>query len=145
MNTAEKRLNRVIFVLSIIGILIAIYVTQSFVRKTGIVCLNTDCEVVRKHPASYILGIPVPVFGLIGYSLLAFLAFLRTSTNNHELITKLLLGMLGISTFGVLFVGWFTYTEIVIIQAICTWCAVSAVNMVLIWLLTVRSYQISNR
>ena len=140
MNTAEKRLNRFIFFLSTIGILIALYVTQSFLRKTGIVCLNTGCEQVRKNPASYIFGIPVPVFGLIGYSLLALFAFLRTTTN-YELRTKpLLTWMLSISTFGVVFVSWFTWTELVIIRAVCTWCAVSAVNMVTIWLLTTKSY-----
>ena len=140
MNTSGKLLNRVIFFLSILGVLIALYVTQSFVRKTGIVCLNTGCEQVRKNPASYIFGIPVPVFGFIGYSFIAILAFLRTTTN-YELRTKLLLTwMLGISTFGVLFVSWFTYTELYIIQAVCTWCVVSAINMVFIFILTLYTY-----
>ena len=30
--------NRIIFALSLIGVVIAIYVTQSFVRQTSIVC-----------------------------------------------------------------------------------------------------------
>lgn len=134
-STAINNYNRVIFILSIIGVIIAIYVFQSFVRQTSIVCVNSGCETVRKSPYSYIFGFPVPGVGLIGYSFLAILAFLRTMSTDK----RLLYGMLGISTFGVMFVGWFTFTEIFIIKAICTWCAVSAVNMLVIFSLTVAS------
>lgn len=128
--------NRIIFVLCVVGILIAIYVLQSFLRKTSIVCLTTGCELVRKSPASYIFGIPVPAFGLVGYSVIAILAFLRTMSRDR----KLLLGMLGIATFGILFVSWFTYTEIFVIGAICTWCAISAMNMAAVFTLTLKSF-----
>lgn len=152
MNTKkEVLLNRIIFILSIIGMVIAIYVTQSFIRKTNIVCVNTGCEFVRKHPASYILGIPVPAFGLVGYSLLALLAFLRTTVLNKK-DSKVMIrdsrlhnAILGISGGGVLFVSWFTYTELFVIKAICTWCAVSAVNMVAIFILSLKNYQYKNK
>jgi len=139
----EKRLvvfNRIIFILSIIGVLIALYVTQSFLRKTNIVCVNTGCETVRKSAASYILGIPVPAFGLAGYSILAILAFFHTSMKKDILIKF----MLAIATFGVFFVSWFTYTELFIIKAICTWCAISAINMTVIFSLTLKSFFLEN-
>lgn len=133
------RINRIIFVLSLLGIIIAIYVLQSFLRGALIVCLNNGCELVRKNPASYVLGIPVPAFGLVGYSFLALLAFLKTTKNaNKRSISKL---MLGIATFGAIFVTWFTYTELYVIRAVCTWCAVSAVNMVIIFLLVLKNLQ----
>ncbi len=136
------RNNRLIFILSLIGIAIAIYVTQSFIRKTGIYCVNSGgCEAVRKSASSYLFGFfPVPAVGLIGYTVLAICAFLQT-TKLETLSSKLLVNIsLGMSTFGVLFVGWFTYTEIFIIKGICTWCAISAVNMCIIFGLTVSSY-----
>ncbi len=135
----EKRLttwNRIIFVLALIGVGVALYVTQSFLRNTNILCVNTGCELVRKSPASYIFGFPVPSVGLIGYSFLAIFAFLRTSSKSKILI-KL---MLAVSTFGVLFVSWFTYTELFVIKGVCTWCAISAVNMVTIFALTLKSF-----
>lgn len=135
----KKFLNRAIFILSLVGVVIALYVLQSFLRDEPIVCLNSGCELVRKSPASYLFGIPVPAFGLIGYSLLALLAFFRAtqfSILNSQFSLKL---MLGIATFGVAFVSWFTYTELFVIGAVCTWCAVSAVNMVVIFILTVFS------
>ena len=139
-NTYLRALNRAIFILSIIGVLIAIYVFQSFVRQAPIVCVNSGCELVRKNPASYLWGIPVPGVGLIGYSLLAILAFLRTTETKPQ--STLLRIMLGIGAFGVAFVSWFTYTELFVIRAVCTWCAISAVNMTVIFLLTLKSLRI---
>ncbi|MBI4062611.1 vitamin K epoxide reductase family protein [Candidatus Gottesmanbacteria bacterium] len=131
------RTNRVIFILSLAGIIIAIYVLQSFLRDAPIVCLNSGCELVRKNPASYILGIPVPAIGLIGYSVLAILAFAKTTKDvNKRVISSL---MLGIATFGAFFVTWFTYTELFVIRAVCTWCAVSAANMFIIFFLTLKN------
>lgn len=136
-----RKFNRIIFILSILGLIIAVYVFQSFLRKTSIVCINTGCETVRNSPFSYIFGIPVPGVGLAGYSFLAILSFLRTMSPDK----RFLYGMLGISTFGVVFVSWFTYTEIFIIEAICTWCAVSAANMLVIFLLTFTSVRLTDK
>ena len=135
VNKTLISFNRYIFVLSLIGIIIAIYVLQSFVRQSPIVCINTGCELVRKNPASYLYGIPVPAFGLVGYSLMAILAFLRTTVNDKRLVK----GIMAIAVFGVGFVSWFTYTELFVIKAICTWCAVSAINMIAIFFLTLQS------
>lgn len=119
-----------IFILSLLGIAIAAYVTQSFLRQAPIVCINSGCEIVRKSPYSNLFGIPVPGYGLMGYTILAILAFLRTTS--AKLNTQLLPWIVGIATGGVAFVGWFTYMELFVIRGVCTWCAVSAVNMVTI-------------
>lgn len=129
-------MNRIIFVLSLIGIFIAIYVLQGFLRNAPIVCINSGCELVRKHPASYLWGIPVPAFGLVGYTCIAILSFARTLSQNK----KLLLGILGVTVFGVGFISWFTLTEIFVIRAVCTWCAISASIMVFLFSLTLITF-----
>lgn len=136
-----RYLNRVIFVLAIVGILIAAYVTQSFVRKVGIICVSGGCELVRKSPASYLWGIPVPSVGLVGYSVIAILAFLRT-TNPAK---GLLYGLLGMTAFGVVFTSWFTYTELFVIKGVCTWCAISTVNMFVLFGLALKSYLLESK
>lgn len=137
----NKKLNRIIFVLAIIGIVIAAYVTQSFVRKVGIVCVTSGCEAVRKSPASYLWGIPVPSVGLLGYSIIAILAFLRTTINDQR-SKNLLKGILGMTAFGVAFTTWFTYTELFVIKGVCTWCAISTVNRFVLFYLALKSYQL---
>lgn len=124
------RMNRAIFFLSLLGIVMAIYVLQGFLRQAPIVCLNSGCEIVRKSPYSYLFGIPVPGYGLVGYTILAILAFLRSTSPKRN--KQLLPWIVGVATGGVAFIGWFTYMQLFVIRGVCTWCAVSAVNMVII-------------
>ena len=141
MNTQQKTINRIIFILSIAGLLMGIYVLQSFLRQTGIICLSGGgCEAVRRSPLSYPFGIPVPAVGVAGYTFLVILTFLRTVKDNK----KLLSWILGMATFGICFVTWFTYTEIFLIKGICMWCAISAVNMYIIFGLAVYETHIRN-
>lgn len=136
--TKGMKFNRIIFILSLLGIAMAIYVLQSFIRQTGIVCVTSGCELVRKSPASYLFGFfPVPAVGLIGYIILAICAFLKTTKLSPHASSLTTRTMLGMATFGVIFVSWFTYTELFVIKGVCTWCAISAVNMVVIFTLLV--------
>ena len=130
------QLNRIIFILSILGLCIATYVTQSFLRKTGIVCVSSGCELVRKNPASYFWGIPVPSVGLLGYFTIALLAFIRSLSDN----TNIIKGILGMTIFGICFTSWFTYTELFVIHGICMWCAISTVTMFLLFGFALKSY-----
>ena len=77
-------------------------------------CINSGCEIVRKSPYSYLFGVPVPGYGLVGYAILAILAFLRTTSG--KLNKQLLPWIVGIATGGVAFVGWFTYMELFVIR-----------------------------
>lgn len=137
----SRILNRIIFLLSILGLVMAIYVLQGFIRKSPIVCINTGCEAIRKNPLSYPLGIPIPAFGLTGYLLLSIIAFFRTTSSNPILLKSIL----AISIGGVIFVSWFTTVEIFIIHAICTWCAFSAINMVIIFIISLKSFFLTTK
>jgi len=140
METTLKSLNRIIFILSIAGLIMGVYVLQSFLRQTGIVCLTGGgCEAVRKNALSYPFGIPVPAVGVAGYTFLMVISFLRTFKKNKGLLW----GIFGMALFGICFVSWFTYTEIFLIKGICMWCAISAVNMYIIFGLTVKSLMIA--
>lgn len=140
----NQKYNRIIFILSLLGIAMAIYVLQSFLRQSPIVCISTGCDVVRKSPYSYPFGIPVPFFGLVGYTILAISAFLRTVNLKSHILRLMSQIMLGVAIFGVAFVSWFTYTELFIIRGICMWCAISAVNMVVVFVLVLKSYHFSH-
>ncbi len=136
MDTKLKSLNRIIFILSIAGLIMGTYVLQSFLRQTGIVCLTGGgCEAVRKSALSYPFGIPVPAVGVAGYTFLMVLSFLRTFKTNK----RLLWGIFGMGLFGICFVTWFTYTELFLIHGVCMWCGISAINMYIIFGLAVRS------
>ena len=142
MDTKLKSLNRIIFILSIAGLLMGLYVLQSFLRQTGIVCLSGGgCEAVRKSTLSYPFGIPVPAIGVVGYTFLMVLSFLRTIKNNKGLLW----GIFGMGLFGICFVSWFTYTEIFLIKGICMWCGISAINMYIIFGLAIQSLSLTKK
>lgn len=132
--------NRIVFVLSLIGIGIAFYILQAYLRQSAILCLNSGCEVVRNSQYSYIFGIPVPALGLFGYAFLAVLSFMRSMTESR----KLSLALIITSALGFLLVLWFTYAEIFLIKAICMWCALSTINMTAIFLIILwsRRYEV---
>ncbi len=133
MNSAQ--INRIIFVLAIIGILISGYVAFTWLTQSPIVCLTGGCETVRKAPAAWPFGIPFPLFGLTGYTTIAILAFLKT-INKSPVIDKILVGMGG---FGVLLVSYFTYLEAFVIKGFCMWCVISTINMVTIFFLALKN------
>ncbi len=133
MTDTQKKYNRIVFILSLLGILMAIYVLQSFLRQSSIVCLTGGgCEAVQKSNVSYPFGIPVPAFGLAGYALLATFSLLRTFEDKKAYSSIIL----GVSIFGICFVTWFTFMEIFVIKGICSWCLLSAVNMYIVFALT---------
>ena len=134
-------LNRIIFILSLFGILVAVYVLHGWLQNSPLLCPTGGCTTVAKSPFSYPFGIPVPAVGLLGYTILTVLALARTFTTDK----RLLYAILGMGAFGVCFVCWFTYVELFKIHAVCTWCADSAVNMLVIFLLSVKSYLLAKK
>lgn len=123
--------NRIIFVLSILGIAMASYVLQGALRHTTVVCLTSGCELVQKSPYSWLLGIPVSAYGLVGYSLLALLSFFRSFTGDARIYKT----MLAIAIGGTGFVLWFSSVQAFKIGGFCMWCLLSTVNMITIFLL----------
>ncbi len=139
-----KTLNRAIFILAIVGFVIAGYVLQGYLRHASVYCpVGGGCDLVRKSPYAWPLGIPVPAVGFVGYAVIFTLAYLRTTNVKNE--KKLLLGLVGMSAFGAAFVTWFTLTEALVIKSFCSWCVVSAVDMYTIFGLTLTSFRISKQ
>jgi len=136
-------LNSAVFILSLAGFIMAIYVLQSFLKQSSIFCLSGGgCDAVRKSTASYPFGIPVPLFGAIGYLLLTILALFRSSSKNINILKS----MFAISLFGICFVSWFTYTELFVIHGICMWCGISTIVMyivfgLILWQIRINSHE----
>ena len=80
------------------------------------------CETVQSSSYATILGVPVAVVGLVGYSGLLVSASLRGEVGIY-------LGFL-VALVGALFSAYLTYLELFVIHAICEWCVASAAVMV---------------
>jgi uncharacterized membrane protein len=121
-----------ITVLSLVGILIALYLT---LYKVGIVgsltCSIGSCETVNTSRWAMFLGLPVAAWGLLAYVALFAVAFAGTLPPfvGSRLLSWVLVG---IAAWSVAFSAWLTYIELFVIHAICIWCVASAMILVAI-------------
>jgi phosphatidylglycerol:prolipoprotein diacylglycerol transferase len=112
---------RLLMVLTIIGIGIALYLTYVKFTSSPILCGIGDCDVVQNSKYAQFLGIHLGVWGLVYY-----LALFTTFHNKWKKFTQLWL------IWGILFSTYLTYLEIFVIKAVCDWCLASFANIILI-------------
>ena len=118
----------VLFILSLIGIAIAIYLTiVHYNSHVQLICSSSgiiNCEHVLASPYAYIPGTSIPTsvagiaWSMVG-ALLAIAAWLIWPEKRRVLIAELVWGAIGILT-----VFYLVYAEIVVLHAICAWCTV---------------------
>ena len=119
-----------------IGLLNAVYlIILKFTNNKGM-CLQGigDCWSVNISRYSMIGGIPVAVLGAIGF--LAIITLLLLESKEGFLREQGVLINFGLTLIGVLFSAYLTYLEIAVIRAICPFCVLSAICMVVLFGLT---------
>jgi uncharacterized membrane protein len=122
--------------LAILGLLDSLYLSWIKLTHQEALCSNIgDCETVNNSVYSEIGGIPIALLGAGAY--LAILAVLLLESRNAFWRDNGVFIVFGLSLVGVLYSGYLTYIEIAVLQAICPFCVVSAVVLVLLLILSV--------
>jgi uncharacterized membrane protein len=118
-------------VLAVVGLAIAGYLTWVHYAGLQPFCVGGggSCERVQTSQWADLGGVPVALLGLIGYA-----ATLLTLAFPEEL-GRSAAAFITLVGFG--FSAWLTYVELVKIDAICQWCAASAVVMTLLAIVSV--------
>jgi uncharacterized membrane protein len=128
---SERRLRIVAFVLTLVGIGVAAYLT--YVHYAGLqpICAGGShgCERVESSSYASVAGIPVALLGLVGYVAIAA-ALLAPGEQ-----ARLAAAALAMTGFG--FSAYLTYLELFVIDAICQWCVASAALLTLLGIVTV--------
>ena len=116
-----------------VGLAIAGYLTYIKFTTSAVSCgAIGNCGAVQHSEYAQVLGVPVGVLGLVGYSLLLLTWFISQYAANAVLWGKILFG---ITLCGVVFSAYLTFLEPFVIGATCVWCLLSAVVMLmLLWL-----------
>ena len=127
-------MNRAVFVLSLVGVLIAGYLWWAHSSGADIPCgPSGDCNAVAQSPYSRLLGIPVAAFGAVGYFFLAALAFARTLSRNPA-GDRRLQTMIALVALPALVVSlYLTYLEVFVIGRLCRWCLASQIVILLLF------------
>jgi uncharacterized membrane protein len=136
----EKRLSQLAIISTVIGLLVAIYMTVYAITSNDNMCVGSgDCKAVNASPFSKItlagFKIPVAVLGVVGYA--AILGILLIERRNDFLRENGTLVFFGLSLMGFLFTLYLIYVEIALIKAYCPFCIASQAAMIFIFVLSV--------
>lgn len=126
---SDRALRIAVAALALVGAGIAAYLTYAKYADATIACATGGCETVQSSEYAEVLGLPVPVLGLLGY-----LAILATAFSAGE--TARLAGAV-LALGGLLFSGYLVVVQIVAIGAFCQWCLASDLVMLLLAAATV--------
>lgn len=116
--------------IAVVGMGVSVYLTA--VRAAGgtpACAITAGCGEVQDSAYSEVVGIPVAALGILAYATLFAAAFVPGDVGR---IGGLFAGLVGVG-----FSGWLTYVEFGIIEAVCSWCVVSASLMALALILIV--------
>lgn len=134
INFKENKNLTVIFILSFLGLLVALYLLYAYASPKPISCA-TDCELVRQSKYSKLLGIDIPVFGILYYVWVCLYCIYNLCIKEKNLVLDFIFG---VSITGAFFFSvYLTYLEAYVIEAWCQWCIISAIISTIIFLLAI--------
>lgn len=145
MIFSEDILTRVaIFILAVCGFLVARHIYKHKRKNAApLVCpIRFDCATVVNSDYSRLFGIPLEIYGMLYYALVTVGYMLLVFTPEaipEDLITVLIIA----SSFAFLFSLYLIGVQIFVLKKGCSWCIVSAVICLCIFLLTLSAYDLS--
>src|SRR5512138_1446786 len=129
----EKRLSQFAIALTIIGLLVAIYMSIYKITSNDSMCIGSgDCKTVNASRYAEVNGIPVAFLGVAGYA--AILAVLLLEQRIPFLQQNGSLIFFGLSLTGFLFTLYLIFVEVALIRAYCPFCLTSQTAMTLIFI-----------
>jgi uncharacterized membrane protein len=136
----DKRISQLTIALTVIGLLVAAYMTVYAFTSNDNMCIGSkDCSVVNasRYSKIEILGIeiPVAVLGVAGYA--AILAVLLLENRIAFLQQNGTLVFFALALTGFLFTLYLIYVEVALIRAYCPFCIASQGAMTVIFILSV--------
>jgi uncharacterized membrane protein len=131
------RRRQAIALLALAGLFIALYL---WLYRIGVIgelrCGSEGCETVQASRYAGFLGLPVALYGVVGYAVL-FAVSLAAMTPGNLTRRGPEVALAALASLGFAFTVYLTVVELFVIHAICRWCVGSAVIITTIWALTV--------
>ncbi len=133
----RKNSTIIVQIAALIGLLDSMYLAYVKIARAPIYCTPGlgDCEVVNASRWSELFGIPLGVYGMVGFGLILLITTYGRRIHWVAAYTDLIL--FGISTAGFLFSLYLTGIEIFVLKTVCQWCLLSAVAMTVIFVTTI--------
>ena len=110
-------------IVAFLGFLDATYLTMSHFTGAQLYCgVEDTCSIVTSSKYATVFGIPVALGGSLYYLAVLILSLLVLDKRSKKLAK--VLGLITIA--GLLASGWFVFVQLVLLEAICYYCMVSA-------------------
>lgn len=131
----------VIAALALAGIFLSTYLALYKLGYIGALsCSVGSCETVNLSRWATFFGLPVAVWG-VGFYLSVFTVAFAGTVDRFSKSAWVSHALLGLTAWGVLFSSWLTYLELFVIHAICMWCVVSAILVVVLFVLSIAEWR----
>jgi len=132
----NKWLNRISIALALLGLAVSIYMTIFKLTDNEKMCIgNGGCSKVNSSVYAEVYGIPVAVFGVGGYAVIAVLLFMENQ--NKFLKQNGTMLVFGLALIGFLFTLYLIYVELALIHALCPFCVTSQTTMTILFILSI--------
>jgi uncharacterized membrane protein len=121
--------------LAAIGLLDTIYLSYVKIAHSEVFCGGSRaCDTVNSSLYSEIAGIPIAYLGLAANIVILLLLFMETRGDFWMQYSPLI--VFGMTLAGTLYSIYLTYIEIAVLRAICPYCVVNAVVMLLLFVIS---------
>ena len=132
----NKWLYRISIALALLGLAVSIYMTIFKLTDNEKMCIgNGGCSKVNSSVYAEVYGIPVAVFGVGGYAVIAALLF--AENRNKFLKQNGMMVIFGLALIGFLFTLYLIYVELALIHALCPFCVTSQTTMTILFILSI--------
>lgn len=115
------------FILSLLGIGVAGYLTYVHFDERALVCSVGGCHTVQESTYSTIGPVPIAVLGLGMFLVVGALALGRIFRSPLISDEYANLAVWTITLTALLYYAYLTYVEVFVLEAICQWCVASAI------------------
>jgi len=137
MNKIKTFPRWLLLITAAIGLVDSLYLVWIKFSNNRNYCLPGlgNCWTVNTSRYSQVFGIPIAIFGALGYLLILLVFFMeiRSSlrTSNSVVI------LFGLTLAGFLYSVYLTYLELFVINAICPFCVLSAISMTILFVVSI--------
>jgi len=139
MSTSEKKykFRWTLAIIAMVGLIDSIYLAWLKIADATAACGNIgDCESVNSSPYAEVAGIPIALFGAGAYLLILISFYMEPRAEIWRENAPLI--VFGISLAGVLYSAYLTYVEVAILHAVCPYCVLSAIVLVVLLVSSIK-------
>ncbi len=133
MKTTKLNLRVASIILSVVGLTDSIYLAVLKLTGNRQMCLEGlgDCWTVNTSRYASLFGIPISLLGAGAYLLILALLLLEHRSGRFHLLSPVVI--FGLTLTGLVYSIYLTYLEVAVLKAICPFCVLSAVVMLLLF------------